>query len=55
MANSIGPGQMPHSVASDLGLHCLQSLSVPILRVIMIISVNFYLHSCMPSPDKSAL
>ena len=24
MANSVDPDQMPHSVASDLGLHCLQ-------------------------------
>ena len=23
MANSVGPDQMPHSVASDQGLHCL--------------------------------
>ena len=23
MANSVDPDQMPHSVASDLGLHCL--------------------------------
>ena len=23
MANSVGPDQIPHSVASDLGLHCL--------------------------------
>ena len=35
MANSVDPDQK-HSVASDLGLHCLQSLSVPILRVIMV-------------------
>ena len=24
MANSVDPDQMPHSAASDLGLHCLQ-------------------------------
>ena len=24
MANSVDPDQMPQSVASDLGLHCLQ-------------------------------
>ena len=35
MANNADPDQMPHSVSSDLGLHCLQMLSVPILRVIM--------------------
>ena len=23
LANSVDPDQMPHSVASDLGLHCL--------------------------------
>ena len=23
VANSVAPDQMPHSVASDLGLHCL--------------------------------
>ena len=23
-ANAVGPDQMPHSAASDLGLHCLQ-------------------------------
>ena len=23
MANSVDPDKMPHSVASDLGLHCL--------------------------------
>ena len=31
MVNSVDIDQMPHSVASDLGLHCLQ-----ILRVIMV-------------------
>ena len=35
MANSVDPDQRPHSVASELGLHCLQRLyiSVPILKV----------------------
>ena len=37
MINSVDPDQMPQNVASDLGLHCLQSLSVPILRVIMVV------------------
>ena len=37
MTNSADPDQMPHSAASDLGLHCLlrlvgSDLSVPILR-----------------------
>ena len=27
MANSVDPDQMPHSVASDLGLHCLLRLA----------------------------
>ena len=40
MANSVDPDQMLHSVASDLGLHCLQRLSVPILRVDMVNKVN---------------
>ena len=30
MANSVDPDQMPHSVASDLGLHCLQRPISPI-------------------------
>ena len=29
MANSVDPDQMPHSVASDLGLHCLQTPICP--------------------------
>ena len=33
MANSVDPDQMLHS---DLGLHCLPYLSVPILMVIMV-------------------
>ena len=36
MANSIDPDQMPHSAASDLGLHCLLGLFVQICRVIMV-------------------
>ena len=36
MANSVDPDQMPHSVASDLGLRCLLSLSVSLLRVITV-------------------
>ena len=42
MANSVDPDQMPHSAASDLGLHCLQRLSVPILRVFTV-SQYYYL------------
>ena len=34
MANRVDPDQTPHSAASDLGLYCLQSLSVPILTVV---------------------
>ena len=30
LANSVGPDQMPHHVASDLGLHCF---SMALLRV----------------------
>ena len=33
MTNSVDPDQTPHSVASDLGLHYLQDLSVRILRI----------------------
>ena len=29
MADSVDPDQMPHSAASDLGLHCLQRTSCP--------------------------
>ena len=29
IANSVDPDQMPHSVASDLGLHCLQKPTYP--------------------------
>ena len=38
MANSVDPDQMPYSVASDLGLHCLQRLVCPssILRFITV-------------------
>ena len=38
MANNFDPDQI-HSMASGLGLHCFQSLSVPISKVI---SVFFY-------------
>ena len=36
-ANSGGPDQMPHSVVSDLGLHCL---SVTLLQVSRLQWVN---------------
>ena len=36
MANSADYDQMQHSVASDLGLHCLLKPVCPIFRVIMI-------------------
>ena len=36
MTNSVDPDQMLHSVASDLVLHCLSGLSVPILRDITV-------------------
>ena len=35
MANSVDPDQMPHSVTSDLGLHCLLK-SIPTLRVMSV-------------------
>ena len=35
MANSVDPDQTPHSVASDLGLHCLQGPICP-NRAIMV-------------------
>ena len=31
---TVDPDQMLHTAASDLGLHCLPGLSVPIFRVI---------------------
>ena len=57
MANNVDPDQMPHSAVSALDLHCLQRLSVPILRVIMIFilsefnlskSLLFTLWNCRP-------
>ena len=37
MVNSVDPDQMPHSAASDLGLHCLQRpICSRLLRVIMV-------------------
>ena len=39
MANSVHPDQMPHSVASDLGVHCLLRpvcCNIPIFRVITV-------------------
>ena len=36
MANSVDSDQMPHSAASDLGLHVCKGLSVPKLGVIMV-------------------
>ena len=34
MVNSVDPDQMPQNAASDLGLHCLQRPTVPILTVL---------------------
>ena len=42
MVNTLDSNQMLHSAASDLGVHCLQSLSVTILRVITVTSY----HTC---------
>ena len=36
VANSVDPGQKPHSVASYLDLHCLLRPFCPIHRVIMV-------------------
>ena len=41
VAKSVDPEQMPHSAASDLGLHCLLRSTVPILRVYTL-SITFY-------------
>ena len=41
MANSVDPDQMLHSAASDLGLHSLQKLSFPILRIITVFLKDF--------------
>ena len=32
-ANSVDPDQMPHSAASDLGLHCLSSILLGVSRL----------------------
>ena len=47
-ANSEDPDQMPHSVASDLGLHCL---SVTSLGVSSVQWVNHY-HTACQTPSK---
>ena len=39
MANSVDPDQMPHSVASDPGLHCLLR-PVPVLSDITLFEIN---------------
>ena len=41
MENSVDLELMEHSVVSDVGLHCLQGLSVPILKVITVHSMVF--------------
>ena len=41
MANNVDPDQMLWSTVSDLGLHCLLSLPVPIFRKITVCSL-FY-------------
>ena len=48
VANSVDPDQMPHSVASDLGLHCLPGLSVCILQVNMVLINLSQSYQCMP-------
>ena len=52
-ANSGDPGQMPHSAASDLGLHCLPVIS---LGVSSLQKANSFLHknrSCVISLEVS--
>ena len=44
MANSVDPDQMPHSLASDLGLHCLQRPICP--NYIMVYTSSEGLDSC---------
>ena len=41
VVNNIDPDQIPHSVASDLGLHCLLKSGVQILRVHMVFSISY--------------
>ena len=41
VANSVDPYQVLHFVASDVGLHCLCRLSVPILKVIKV-RIDFF-------------
>ena len=42
MANSVDPDQMLHNVTFDLGLHCLQRLSVPIFTFITVRMIDFW-------------
>ena len=49
MANNVDPDQMLHSAASDLCLHFCKGISVPILRVIMVI----FLWTCTPKDDSN--
>ena len=42
MANSVDPDQTPHSAASDFSLLCLQSLSVPVLTLLHVITVYVF-------------
>ena len=50
---SVVPDQMPHSVASDLGLHCLQGLSVQILEVNKIHVPGFSVR-CLHGPPSNS-
>ena len=52
MANSVDPDQAPRSVASDLGLHYLQDLSVQILSVNTVCVTRFL---SPPVPMKALL
>ena len=51
-ANSEDPDQMPHSVASDLGLHCLP---VTLLGVSRLQYIKFNIHMAIPWPSYPVL
>ena len=41
VAISVDPEQTPHSMVSDLGLHCCKGLSDPVLEVAEVICLTF--------------
>ena len=52
MTKSGDPDQMPHSVASVLGLHCCKGLQVPLVRVITV-QVNVVVRAVWQSRTKT--